>query len=749
MSPAGHFPVYPYHLKSYICSFPNCHKSCRTKGDLKCHAQLHRQQGHQCAQLLQQHADLTNSEGSSPGDLGEPNPDEPVINTDPYYQHTWVHPLLNGNHWTPYASHAHFELAEFLYQKVQMSIGKIDMLMDIWFMIYDGHDLPFRSHNTLYKSIDTIPYRDCPWQSFSFADEIDYGAKVNENGQRKVCNLMSDQWAWDQLELITQDLDTCSTTFAPIVLGSNKTTVSVGTGNTEYYLLYISLGNIHNNVCHSYSGAVTILTLLTISKTDSAHKNNADFHHFCRQLFHSSLAAILNPVKQAMVKLQVILACIIQGCCTAQNSDLDQDGGLCAHRLMVQLQVTINPQVLWDDYGIVGDVEPFTAHFSCPDIHELIVPDLLYQLIKGTFKDHLVSWVNNYLEHTYPKQQAMEIIAKIDCRWIIQVIVAAVPPFPGLRQFPKGRGFKQWTGDNSKALMKVYLSAITGLVLDQMVCTIMSFLNFFINETDFDAIDDAVQHFYLEWEIFKEVGVRDHFSLPHQHVMVHYRMLIEMFVVPNGLCSSIMESCHIKAVKELWCHSNRFEALEQMLGMLDGLSDLQGRVHDISTVPPLDGDKEDEPQAVKGDKSIYDVQLARKPVPNIPSACYGIPELAKYIQHFLYDQQNPDAKVPGDWVDLQDCPSLNGDVKMFTSTSATYHASSDHSGQGRMHRDIYNCILVNGGSSEGEPLSGLQDGHSYSCALVEWFLPISDKPDELMVMWIVVPEAVISINTIL
>lgn len=34
--------------------------------------------------------------------------------------------------------------------------------------------------------------------------------------------------------------------------------------------------------------------------------------------------------------------------------------------------------------------------------------------------------------------------------------IAAVPSFPGLRRFPEGRGFKQWTGDDSKALMKVF-----------------------------------------------------------------------------------------------------------------------------------------------------------------------------------------------------------------------------------------------------------------------------------------------------
>jgi len=33
--------------------------------------------------------------------------------------------------------------------------------------------------------------------------------------------------------------------------------------------------------------------------------------------------------------------------------------------------------------------------------------------------------------------------------------IAISPPFAGLRRFPEGRGFKQWTGDDSKALMKV------------------------------------------------------------------------------------------------------------------------------------------------------------------------------------------------------------------------------------------------------------------------------------------------------
>lgn len=61
-------------------------------------------------------------------------------------------------------------------------------------------------------------------------------------------------------------------------------------------------------------------------------------------------------------------------------------------------------------------------------------------------------------------------------------------------------------------------------------------------------------------------GVRpEGISLPRQHALVHYPELIRLFGAPNGLCSSITESKHIRAVKEPWRRSNRNEALGQML----------------------------------------------------------------------------------------------------------------------------------------------------------------------------------------
>jgi hypothetical protein len=47
--------------------------------------------------------------------------------------------------------------------------------------------------------------------------------------------------------------------------------------------------------------------------------------------------------------------------------------------------------------------------------------------------------------------------------------IAAAPLFPKLRRFPHGRRFKQWTGDDSKALMKVCMFLKSALVYPEVV----------------------------------------------------------------------------------------------------------------------------------------------------------------------------------------------------------------------------------------------------------------------------------------
>ncbi|TFY77262.1 hypothetical protein EWM64_g6749 [Hericium alpestre] len=112
-------------------------------------------------------------------------------------------------------------------------------------------------------------------------------------------------------------------------------------------------------------------------------------------------------------------------------------------------------------------------------------------LIKGTFKDHLVTWVEEYLHEEHSNAEADRIMDDIDRR------IAAAPAFPGLRHFLEGHNFKQWTGDDLKALMKIirtntHLSklaaactgfAVRGMLEGDMVSTVRI-------EMGLDAADD-------------------------------------------------------------------------------------------------------------------------------------------------------------------------------------------------------------------------------------------------------------------
>ncbi|KAF8670120.1 hypothetical protein AX14_005942 [Amanita brunnescens Koide BX004] len=253
---------------------------------------------------------------------------------------------------------------------------------------------------------------------------------------------MSGTWAWRQVDILAHDEDNHGSTFCPIILGSDKIVVSVATGQNEYYPLYISNGLIHNSVHRAHSGGVTLCAFLAIPKTDREHYDSEEFRCFRRVLFHASLKEILKSLRPGMEKYsimhfadghyhwvilglgpyigdypeQALLACIVQGWCpkcTARSKVLDGKRDWRMHELTVLLQQALSTKQLWDHYGIIDGIMPFIHDFPRADIHELLSPDILHQLVKGVFKDHLVTWVKDYVELKYGNQ-AGAVLAEID-----------------------------------------------------------------------------------------------------------------------------------------------------------------------------------------------------------------------------------------------------------------------------------------------------------------------------------------------
>ncbi|KAL6305520.1 hypothetical protein BKA93DRAFT_816905 [Sparassis latifolia] len=653
------------------------------------------------------------------------------------------HELLNGrpcdvngnfvaymDDWTPYSSRVEFEMAEFLFKRDQMSQSKINTLMDLWAasLLPYGADPPFADHTDMYCTIDVTPEGGIPWQSFTaaytgtlpegkvplwmmanydvwfhdphaviksmlanpdFNDEFNaapYREFTGPAGQRRYTNVMSGHWAWKQAVIIAADETTHSSMFIPVILGSDKTTVSVATGQNEYYPLYLSIGNVFNN-----SGKILDTLRPAMSVPEVTRCPDGHFQHVIY-----GLAPYIADYPE-----QVLVACIVSGWCPA----------------------------------LVSDVVPFTANFPRADIHELLSGDLLHQVIKGTFKDHLVTWVGEYLTLVHGKECGKEVLDEIDC-WI-----AVTPSFPGLRRFPQGRDFKQWTGDDSKALMKVYLPAISGLVPPDMVRAIAAFLEFCY----------LVRH--------------------------------SNYGAPNGLCSSITEAKHIKAIKEPWRRSNRYNALGQMLltnQHLDNLAVsrmLQGTclseallaleiLEDDEAVEAPEDDENDSEREEEQDNGVIQG-------PRILERGYSdditelglhidIPHLSDLVSSFLYDQSHPNHPLQPE-EPAPRCPHLDR-LHVYHSAVATFYAPSDLSGVSGMHREWiratsswklgapqYDCLFIETDSSR-EGMRRLHAAHvrlffsfrwrgvDYPCAVVQWFSPVADELDDKTGMWIVEPE---------
>ncbi|KAG2151792.1 hypothetical protein BD769DRAFT_1380665 [Suillus cothurnatus] len=194
--------------------------------------------------------------------------------------------------WTPYGSRVEFELANYLFTKNQTPTHSINQLLNIWVasLVQAGSKCTvFSDHRDLYKKIDNTPLGDVKWQSFSveytgaipdkgaltwmedshdvwfrdpcevvqnmlanpdFAMEMNlqpYCEFVTENHEHQWKDFMSGDWSWAYADKISEDPDTHSSTFVPVILGSDKTTVSVTTGQNDYYPLYASIGNVQNN----------------------------------------------------------------------------------------------------------------------------------------------------------------------------------------------------------------------------------------------------------------------------------------------------------------------------------------------------------------------------------------------------------------------------------------------------------------------------------------------------------------------
>ncbi|KAF8259942.1 hypothetical protein EI94DRAFT_1706678 [Lactarius quietus] len=381
----------------------------------------------------------------------------------------------SSNPWLPFDGRLEYEWAHYHYVRLQSSANDIQHGLDLWRATVAKHrteemtTMEFHGRIPRTCTIRSTPLR----QAKTDRDSSPWMQDTYELNVRDVLSIFEEQLASKEFDgqfdyvpyeeydkngsrdlgISSGDENLLGSMFVPIVAGSDKTSLSC---NRKPRILssLCSLGNITNTAavhmemvsfpCLSSDpeGCLALVFQLLKPYMMSPLVLKCPDGHFRRTIFGLG-PYIADYPEQA--GCQVSYPTGVQNVTRYQVTLMVQKVTDTHMRRLIfssTLSITMS-------FGTILHWQPYTHSFPHADIHELLAPDLLHQLIKGVFKDHIVEWVLAYVHKTHGGNSTLDIIEDID-QWI-----SAVPIFPGLRRFADGCNFKQWTGNDSKALMKM------------------------------------------------------------------------------------------------------------------------------------------------------------------------------------------------------------------------------------------------------------------------------------------------------
>ncbi|TFY58888.1 hypothetical protein EVJ58_g6136 [Rhodofomes roseus] len=420
---------------------------------------------------------------------------------------------------------------------------------------------------------------------------------LDKNGTTRVINEMwTADWWWDLQNLLPD-----GATIAPIILSSDKTKLSQFRGDKSAWPVYLTIGNIAKDVRREASSHATVLVgYLPVAKLDcftdkSRPAAKYRLFHYCMRTMLASVAQAgrtgtkmtcadrqdrsVWPIVAAYVAdypEQCLVACCMENRCPMCQVPPDRRGDHDTHparhkgESLSLIREQDNPtngvfdaasESRFKDLGLRPVYPPFWADLPHSNVFEWFTPDLLHQLHKGVFKDHVVKWCTSIVGED-----------ELDARF------RAMSNITGLRHFAHGIStVSQWTGHEHKEMEKVFLGLLIGRADAQVIRAVRAVLDFInlaalhshTTET-LTLLRQSLDDFHTYKHIFIELGARtqSHFNIPKLHAIEHYALMILKFGSADGFNTESPERLHIDYAKDAYRASNHKDYTAQMVTWL-------------------------------------------------------------------------------------------------------------------------------------------------------------------------------------
>ncbi|KAI0821807.1 hypothetical protein BC628DRAFT_1278229, partial [Trametes gibbosa] len=431
----------------------------------------------------------------------------------------------------------------------------------------------------------------------AFRDLIGYAPErqyADAGGKERIfSNMWTANWWWDVQKLLPP-----GATVAPVILASDKTTLSRMSGDKSAWPVYLTIGNIEKSDRRKPSAhAMVLLGYLPVAKLECFSEKRRALEGY--RLFHLCMHKLLEPliaagkdgvlmtcpdgrVRRVFPMLAAYIAdhpeqCLVAACkenhcpkCPVPPDERGEPVYSCLRDPTLVVEV-LKKSVdglpgekpsQFKDWGL-HTVNPFWADLPHANIFSALTPDILHQLHKGVFKTHLVSWATAAIEGGADE---------IDRRF------KAMLKHSGLRYFKSGISLvSQWTGTEFKNMEKSFLGVVAGAADERVTRAVHAVLDFIYLahfETHTDSSLEALHQSWLDYHkykaVFVELDICEHFNFPKGHSMEHYEPSIRSVGTADGYSTEHLERLHIDFAKLAYGASNKQASyIQQMTRWLE------------------------------------------------------------------------------------------------------------------------------------------------------------------------------------